>query len=98
MRTEHERDIEKFFIREVKKRKGEVRKVKWIGRAHAPDRLALFRYKHFYAELKAPGEKVRLGQHREHERMRSAGMEVHVFGTKSAIVNFFYYFDKGFAR
>lgn len=36
-----ERDIEKHLVQRVKELGGEVRKVKWIGRRGAPDRLVM---------------------------------------------------------
>lgn len=36
-----ERDIEKRLVQRVKELGGEVRKVKWIGRSGAPDRLLM---------------------------------------------------------
>ncbi len=36
-----ERDIEAHLVKQVKLLGGEVRKVKWIGRAGAPDRLVM---------------------------------------------------------
>jgi hypothetical protein len=36
-----ERDIEHYLVKRVKAMGGEVRKVKWIGRAAAPDRLVM---------------------------------------------------------
>lgn len=37
----HERDVEKYLVKRVKELGGEVRKVKWLGRNSAPDRLAM---------------------------------------------------------
>ena len=36
-----ESEIEKYLVKQVKAAGGEVRKVKWIGRRGAPDRLAM---------------------------------------------------------
>lgn len=36
-----ERDIERYLVRRVKELGGECRKVKWIGRSGAPDRLVM---------------------------------------------------------
>lgn len=90
-----ERDVEKHFINWVEKLKGEVRKVKWISRAHAPDRLALLPGQHFYAELKAPGKEARAGQAREHVRMRKAGCRVYVLDTVEKIDLFFNHLSEG---
>lgn len=36
-----ERDVEAYLVKRVKELGGEVRKVKWIGRRGAPDRLVM---------------------------------------------------------
>lgn len=36
-----ERDIEKYLVKRVKELGGEVRKVKWVGRDSAPDRVVM---------------------------------------------------------
>ena len=36
-----ERDIERHLVKRVKELGGEVRKVQWVGRAGAPDRLVM---------------------------------------------------------
>lgn len=80
-----ERDIEAYLVRRVKELDGEVRKVKWIGRRGAPDRLVMLpvslvagaSYANtFFVELKAPGEKAEPHQLREHVRMRRTGQRV----------------------
>ena len=79
-----ERDIEKYLIKRVKELGGECRKVQWVGRRGAPDRLVMLPYEHvvfntaIWIELKAPGEKVKPHQAREHERMRAMGQRVEV--------------------
>lgn len=62
----------------VKSYGGEVRKVEWSGRRGAPDLLVLMPGRHFFIEVKAPGEKPRPEQLREHERLRVAGFDVFV--------------------
>lgn len=76
-----ESDIEKYLVKRVKALGGEVRKVKWIGRRGAPDRIVMFYHPMFggltfWIELKAPGEKVKPHQAREHDRMRAMGQRV----------------------
>lgn len=87
-----ERDIEKYLVGQVKKLGGEVRKVEWIGRTGAPDRLVMLPGRcprvidgkvhddrsTLWVELKAPGEKPEAHQHREHTRMRKMGQRVEV--------------------
>ena len=73
-----ESKIEAHLVQRVKALGGEVRKVKWIGRNSAPDRLVMIRGNSFWAELKAPGEKPTPAQSREHERMRRMGQRIEV--------------------
>lgn len=56
-----------------------VRKVAWTGRKDAPDRIFSRKDRGtVWIEFKAPGEAPRLSQTMEHDKMRAAGMEVHV--------------------
>lgn len=85
-----ESDIEKHLVKRVKALDGEVRKVQWIGRRGAPDRLVMLPFTVDYyrpdgilmsspsvwVELKAPGVKPESYQLREHERMREMGQRV----------------------
>jgi len=81
-----ESDIEKYLVKRVKELGGEVRKVKWIGRRGAPDRLVMLpaydslRCEHSpsttWVELKATGKSPEPHQLREHERMRRMGHRV----------------------
>ena len=70
-----ESDIEKYLVAKAKEHGGEVRKVKWIGRRGAPDRLLMRPYRvggawtTIWVELKAPGKKPDAHQAREHARM-----------------------------
>lgn len=83
-----ESTIEQYLVDRVKVMGGEVRKVKWIGRHGAPDRLVMLPAVTFingqpasgaiWVELKAPGEKPKPHQQREHERMRRMGQRVEV--------------------
>lgn len=73
-----ERDIEAYLVERVKALGGEVRKVQWIGRRGAPDRVVMcprlepvFGSSTIWVELKAPGEKAKPHQVREHQRMRA---------------------------
>ena len=76
-----ESTIEQYLVEQVKVKGGEVRKVKWIGRNGAPDRIVMLPDRArsaIWVELKAPGEKCRPHQIREHERMRRMGQRVEV--------------------
>jgi hypothetical protein len=90
-----ERDIENYLVKRVKAMGGEVRKVKWIGRRGAPDRLVMLpdwepspgsQYvRSFWVELKAPGEKAKPHQAREHSRMRAMGQRVEVVDSLAGV-------------
>lgn len=77
----NERDIEKYLVARVKARGGFTRKLKWIGRRGAPDRL-VFLNGVYFVELKAPGKKLTEQQGREHRRMEINGAEVWVLDCK----------------
>lgn len=72
-----ESKIERYLCEQVEKLGGEVRKVKWIGRRGAPDRLVMHHLvANLWVELKAPGVKPKPHQIREHVRMRHVGLHV----------------------
>ena len=78
-----EREIERHLVKRVRELGGEVRKVKWIGRRGAPDRLVMLPHPTcrwprppIWVELKRPGVKPEPHQVREHERMRARGQRV----------------------
>lgn len=73
-----ESTIEQYLVEQVGAKGGEVRKVRWLGRNGAPDRIAMLPDRTVWVELKAPGEKPKPHQTREHERMRRMGQRVEV--------------------
>jgi hypothetical protein len=87
--------IEAHLKKRVKALGGEVRKMRWIGRRNAPDRLVMLPVlavwiearpvSHLFVELKAPGKKATSGQLREHERLRQVGFVVLVLDSTEAI-------------
>ena len=64
----------------VKELGGETRKMTWVGHAGAPDLCILLPEvrQHILVEVKAPGEKPKPHQFREHEKLRDAGFLVWV--------------------
>ena len=89
-----ESQIESYLVERVKALGGEVRKVKWIGRRGAPDRVVMaprragavgIGHDTIWVELKAPGEKAKPHQAREHERMRKMGQRVEVIDSLEAV-------------
>lgn len=88
-----ERDIERHLVKRAKELGGEVRKVEWIGRRGAPDRLIMLPQEAYiddarsciWVELKAPGVAPEPYQLREHERMRKLGQRVEVIDSIEAV-------------
>ena len=77
--------IEDYLVERVKQIGGEVRKVKWIGRRGAPDRLVMLPGISVWVELKAPGKVAEPHQLREHERMRAMGQNVEVIDSIAGV-------------
>ena len=93
-----ERDIERHLVKRVKELGGEVRKVTWIGRRGAPDRLVMLpevmhpsgsiatqASRTIWVELKAPGVEPEDYQLREHKRMRALGQRVEVIDSLEGV-------------
>jgi len=80
-----EKEIEDHLIQSIKNLGGECRKVKWIGRKGAPDRVALLNGQTIWIELKRPGANPEPHQQREHQRMRQHGQRVEVIDTIESI-------------
>lgn len=91
-----ESQIERHLVKRVKELGGEVRKVSWVGRRGAPDRLVMLprgwassgsfsACSTLWVELKSPGEKAKPHQQREHERMRAMGQLVVVIDSIEAV-------------
>lgn len=81
-----ERDVEAHLVKAVKAAGGEVRKVSWIGRRGAPDRVAMLPGGLLYwIELKRPGGVAEAHQAREHDRMMKMGQRVLVLDTLEKI-------------
>lgn len=95
-----ERDIEAHLVKRVKELGGECRKVQWVGRNGAPDRLVMLPMHlvtgsvlaknrgyslTIWVELKAPGKLPTALQLREHERMRAMGQRVEVIDSIESV-------------
>lgn len=75
--------IEKHLKKEAEKLGGKLRKLRWIGKSGAPDRLLWFPAKTkgmwpraAFVELKAPGKKPTKVQEIEHTALREDGWTV----------------------
>lgn len=71
-----ESKVEDYLIDQVKKAGGETRKVKWIGRRDAPDRLVLMKNFACFVELKRPGKKPTERQETELGNLEAAGLRI----------------------
>lgn len=85
-----ESDIEKYLVHRAKMLGGEIRKVKWIGRSGAPDRVLMLPYSSgrestIWVECKATDEVPTEAQAREHQRMRDVGQRVEVVDSFEAV-------------
>jgi hypothetical protein len=91
-----ESTIEKYLVMRVKAMGGEVRKVQWIGRRGAPDRLVMLPAtvdpranicypRTIWVELKATGQGAEPHQAREHYRMRDLGQHVVVIDSLAGV-------------
>lgn len=84
-----EASVEKHLHKRVRAAGGDTRKVRWIGRRGAPDRLVMFPERQFYlVETKAPGGKLKPHQAREHARLRAFGWRVLVLSSKAEVDKF----------
>lgn len=82
-----EQVIEDYLVKRVKGHGGEVRKLKWIGRRSAPDRV-VFLNGVYFVELKRPGKVAELAQAREHKRLKRHGARVCTLNTKEQVDEF----------
>lgn len=82
-RVKKESVLESYLIQLVEKYKGEIRKVSFLGRKGAPDRLIMFPGGvTAWVELKSETGKLRPEQVREIERMKLLGQRVLVIRAK----------------
>jgi hypothetical protein len=93
--------VESHLVKRVEETGGLCRKVQWIGRRGAPDRLvgwppevmpgglALSRKGwHALIETKRPAKGAEAHQAREHERLRAIGFDVRVLDTIEKVDDF----------
>lgn len=81
-----ESEIEQHLVDTVQFLGGEIRKVQWIGRNGAPDRLVMLPDgRLLWLELKAPGKTPSPVQLREHAKMARCGQHVHVVDSMEGV-------------
>ena len=97
-----EKDIEEHLCKRVRELGGDVRKVQWIGRKGAPDRLVMLPYRRalwnpaeeryestIWVELKAPGLAA-LFPHTPHERQQHREHErMRAMGQRVVVIDSF---------
>lgn len=84
-----ERDVERYLVRRTKDAGGIIRKVRWVGRRGAPDRLVLLPGVMVWVELKRPGGVTQPHQVREHDKLKQMGQRVEVIDSRFAIDTLF---------
>lgn len=81
-----ESQIEQYLLDAVAFLGGEIRKVQWIGRNGAPDRVVMLPDgRLLWIELKAPGKTPSPVQLREHAKMTRCGQHVHVIDSMEGV-------------
>lgn len=86
--TTPEGRVEAYLIARVRESGGYVRKLKWISRNGAPDRMVWWRHSGgavYFVEVKRRGEKPTPQQHEEHVKMKDSGLNVVVVDTNEKI-------------
>lgn len=71
-----------------------VRKLRWIGRRSAPDRV-VFLNGVYFVELKRPGKVAELAQAREHKRLSRQGAQILVINNKRQVDEFIRIITRG---
>ena len=85
-----ESQIEDYLYKQTLAFGGVIRKVQWVGRRGAPDRVVMLPGgKLLWIELKAPGKKPEPHQVREHERMARVGQIVQIIDSMEAVNDLF---------
>lgn len=85
-----EGSVEDYLVKVVESLGGEARKIEWVQRRGAPDRLVLLPEGWLlFVETKAPGGRLAAHQKREHERLRNLDQVVLVLYTKEMIDQWF---------
>jgi len=85
--TMKEYHIEQYLVKMIKHHKGEIRKVQWIGRAHAMDRFVALNGV-WLVELKRPKGVERPGQIRERIRLTKHGVRCRVINSLEGVDEF----------
>lgn len=91
-----EREVETYGVQQFRgKLRAEVRKVRWLDRVGAPDRLVMFDGNAWFVEFKSSKGKLRPEQKREIRRLLDAGMTVFVIDSKEEVDRIIHWYTKG---
>jgi hypothetical protein len=86
---QRETPVEEYLVAQVKAAGGHVRKLAWIGRVGAPDRLVWWRFPHVaMVELKGAKGRYEASQKRELARLRETGWPVYTLWSKGDVDKF----------
>ena len=77
--------VKDYLVARIRALGGDVRFATWIGRKDCPDCRIMLPGRMCWAEMKAPGEKPRPSQEREHTKMRALGETVLVLTNKEDV-------------
>ena len=81
-----ESQVEAYLVKRVKEAGGAVRKLRWLCRNGAPDRVVMFADGTLvFVEVKRSGGRVRLEQKLEHDDLRAMGQRVVIVSTLEAV-------------
>ena len=92
-----EGEIEAHLKKRVEQLGGEIRKLAWVGRRGAPDRMVWWPGPVLaFVEVKAPGGRVSVLQEREMARLSEAGFIVAVVWSKEDVNELLFSLTNGF--
>lgn len=81
-----ESTIERYLVKQFALHGAIVRKVSWLGRRGAPDRVVFVHNGGIvWVELKAPNKKPSALQRQEHARLNALGHTVHLIDNMQAV-------------
>jgi len=83
-----ESKVEAYLKKRVKEVGGISRKFVSPGHIGVPDQIVILSGTVFFVEVKAPGEKLRDTQKREHKKFNSAGAQVLTISDMEMVDNF----------
>ncbi|MEE9356604.1 MAG: hypothetical protein V3U75_13525 [Methylococcaceae bacterium] len=80
-----EAHVEKYLVKRVEELGGFIRKLEWVGRNSAPDRLVALKGHIVFVETKAKDGKLKAAQTREINRMREHLIPTVVANTRELV-------------